>query len=113
MLFGHKNRLQVELGDLENEQEHLSSFLKLNLKVEFEASKGKFLFNSEKVSPQELQKIVTKFLHKRNLNGSHWASLEGSVVKINKFKSESKKPEKQHKKGSSSSSSSITQSWGL
>jgi hypothetical protein len=112
MLFGHKNKLQVDLGDLEEEQDRLSIFLKSNLDVDFVSSKGKLSSDSEKIEPQELQKLVTKFLHRRNLNSSHWVSLEGSVVKINRFKSEKKKPEKQHKK-TTSSSSSITQSWGL
>ena len=113
MLFGHKNKLEVDLGDLENEQEHLSGFLKSSTKVDFVSNKGKLSTDSEKIAPQELQRLVTKFVYRRNLNSSHWVSLEGSVVKINKFKSDSKKPEKQHKKSSSSSSSSITQSWGL
>ena len=113
MLLGHKNRLQVDLGDLENEQDHLSSFLKSNLKVDFVLNNGRLSPDSEKIAPQELQRLVTKFLYRRNLNSSHWVSLEGSIVKINKFKSENKKPEKQHKKSSSSSASSITQSWGL
>ncbi len=112
MLFGHKNKLQVDLGDLENEQDHLSSFLKSNLKVDFVLNKGKLSSDSEKIAPQDLQRIVTKFVYRRNLNSSHWVSLEGSLVKINKFKGDHKKPEKQHKK-STSSSSSITQSWGL
>jgi hypothetical protein len=112
VLFGRKNKLQVDLGDLENEIDNLSSFLKSNLNVDFVSGKGNLFSDSEKVAPQELQKIVTKFLHRRNLSSSHWASLEGSIVKINKFKIEKKKPEKQHKKNSSSASS-ITQSWGL
>jgi hypothetical protein len=113
MLFGHKNKLEVDLGDLENELEHLSSFLKSSAKVDFVSSKGRLSSDSEKIAPQELQKIVTKFIYRRNLNSSHWVSLDGNVVKINKFKSDSKKPEKQHKKSSPSSSTSITQSWGL
>ena len=91
MLFGHKNKLQVDLGDLENEQENLLGFLKSNLEVDFVSGKGKLSSDSEKVAPQELQKLVTKFLHRRNLNSSHWVSLEGSNLKINRFKIEKKK----------------------
>jgi hypothetical protein len=97
LLFGKpKNKLQVDLGDLQDEKEHLSSFLHSSLKVEATSSQNKLSVESEELSPQELQKAVNKFVYRRNLNGTHWVSLEGSVVKINKFKN-AKKPEKTRK----------------
>ncbi len=101
MVFGsHKNKLQVDLGDLQDEKEHLTSFLHSNLKVDATSSQNRLSVESEKLSPQELQRIVNKFVYRRNLNGTHWVSLEGSVVKINKFKN-AKKPEKNKKPGTS------------
>jgi hypothetical protein len=109
-LFGNKNKLHVDLGDLENEKDHLSEFLKTNLKVDVTADKNKVTVNSEKVPVADVQRVVTKFVYKRNLNASHFVSLDGNTVKIERFKG-AKKPEKDKKKGSGHQS--ITQSWGL
>ena len=70
------------------------------LKVEATTSQNRLSVESEKLSPQELQRVVNKFVYRRNLNGTHWVSLEGSVVKINRFKN-AKKPEKNKKPGTS------------
>lgn len=108
-LFGNKNKLQVDLGDLENENQHLCEFLKSNLKVEVTVEKNRVIVNSESLSQQELLHAATKFLYKRNLNGTHWVSMDGNTAKIQRFKG-SKKPEKDKK---ASAHQSITQSWGL
>ncbi len=98
MVFGnHKNKLQVDLGDLQGEKEHLSSFLHSSLNVDATSSQNRLSVESEKLSPQELQRVVNKFVYRRHLNGTHWVSLEGSVVKINKFEN-AKKPEKSQEK---------------
>ena len=114
LLFGHKNRrqieLQVDLGDLQNEKEHLSSFLQSNLKVSVAPVKNKLTVNSEKLSAQELQRVVTKFVYHRNFNNTHWVSIEGTTVKINRFKGTAKKTEK-HKKDTLHQTAA--QSWGL
>ena len=97
MVFGsHKSKLQIDLGDLQDQKEHLSSFLLATLKVEAASSQNKLALDSEKLSPQELQKVVNKFVYRQHLNGTHWVSIEGSVVKINKFKN-AKKPDKLNK----------------
>ena len=114
MLFGHKNRrqieLQVDLGDLQNEKEHLSSFLQSNLKVSVAPIENKLTVNSEKLSVQELQRVVTKFVYHCNFNSTHWVAIEGTTVKINRFKGVAKKKEK-HKKNTLHQTA--TQSWGL
>jgi hypothetical protein len=109
-LFGSKNKLQVDLGDLERETEHLTEFLKLHLKVDVDPKQNKVVVNSEKIPLQELQHVVTKFVYKRNLNASHFVSTDGNTVKIQRFKG-AKKPEKDTAKGKGHQS--ITQSWGL
>ena len=113
MLFGHKNKpqseLQVDLGDLQNEKENLTSFLLLHLKVSVSQVEDKLRVDSEKVSVQELQHIVTKFVYHRDLNSTHWVSVEGTTVKINRFNviEKKEKPEKEppHQ--------TAAQSWGL
>ena len=111
LLFKHKtNKLHVDLGDLSEEKQHLTEFLKSTLKVEVSSKEGKLELDSEKIQPQELQRVITKFVYKRNLNSTYWVSVEGSTAKINRFKG-AKKPEKDKKK--SSGHQTLTQSWGL
>jgi hypothetical protein len=110
LLFGHKNRLQLDLGDLQNEKEKLSSFLQSNLNVPLTSAKNMLIVNSEKVCAYEMQRIVTKYVYRHNLNSTHWVSVEGTTVKIKRFKGNEKKKEK-HKKNSLHQTP--TQSWGL
>ena len=115
LLFRHKNKsntqLQVDLGDLDNEKERLSSFLQSNLQVTVSSSQNnKLTVISENVSARELRRVVTKFVYHRNLNLTHWVSREGSTVKINRFKGTAKKKEK-HKK--EPPHQTAIQSWGL
>ena len=110
MLFGHKNRFQVDLGDLQNEKEHLASFLQSNLNVSVASAESKLVVDSEKLSVLELQQAVAKYIHRHNLSRTHWVSIQDKTVKINRFKGTDKKKEK-HKK--SSPHQSISQSWGI
>ena len=113
MLFGHKNKpqmeLKVDLGDLQNEKESLTSFLQLHLKVPVSQVQDRVAVNSEKVSVQELENVVNKFVYHRDLNGTHWVSVEGTTVKINRFKVTEKK-EKHEKEPPHQTAA---QSWGL
>jgi len=100
----------VDLGDLQSEKERLSSFLQLKLKVNVVPVGDKLSVKSEKLYAQELQRVVTKFVYHRSLNSTHWVSVEGSTVKINRFKGAAKKKEK-HKKDTLHQTA--IQSWGL
>jgi hypothetical protein len=86
------------LGDLQNEKEHLSRFLQSKLKVTVTPARNKLTVNSEKLSAQELHHVVTKFVYRRNFNTTHWVSIEGTTLKIKRFKRKAKKNEKQKKK---------------
>jgi hypothetical protein len=88
----------VDLGELENETENLSSFLRSKLKVDATSGNNKVLVDSENLSSKELKRMVNKFVYRRNLNNKYWVALESGVVKINKFK-RSEKKEKRKKKG--------------
>ena len=114
MFFRHKSKhqmgLQVDLGDLQNEKEHLSSFLQSNLKVSVVPVGNKLTVNSEKLFVHELQLAVTKFVYHRNLNITHWVSIEGTTVKINRFEHNIKKKEKPKK---NALHQTAAQSWGL
>ncbi len=102
--------LRVDLGDLQSEKERLSSFLQLKLKVNVVPVGDKLSVKSEKLYAQELQRVVTKFVYHRNLNSTHWVSVEGSTVKINRFKGAAKKKEKGKK---DTLHQTAIQSWGL
>jgi len=113
LLFGHKNKsqseLQVDLGDLQNEKENLTSFLQLHLKVSVSQVEDKLRVDSETVSLQELEHVVNKFVYHRDLNNTYWVSAEGSTVKINKLKviAKEENPEKE------SPHQTAAQSWML
>jgi hypothetical protein len=102
--------LQVGLGDLQNQKEHLTTFLQTHLKIVVSQDEDKLTVPSEKVSVQELQHVVTKFVYHQNLNSTHWVSVDGSTVKINRFKGADKKKEKSKKE---SPHQTAPQSWGL
>ena len=114
MPFRHKNKssikLQVDLGDLENEEERLSSFLQSTLQASIALAHNKLTVNSKNLSARELQRVVTKFIYHRDLNLTHWVSIEGVTVKMNRFKRAIKKKEK-HKKEAPHQTE--IQSWGL
>lgn len=111
LLFGHKNRLQIDLGDLQNEKESLSSFLHSNLTVSVNSGRDKLVLDSEEeLSVLELQRVVAKYVRRHNLSRTHWVSVEDKTVKINRFKGSEKKKEKHNK---SKPHQNITQSWGL
>jgi len=113
LVFGHENKLkmdlQVDLGDLQNEKERLTSFLQLHLKVSVSQVEDKLRVDSEKVSVQELEHVVTKFVYHRDLNGTHWVYVEGANVKINRFKG----IEKKAKHDKEPPHQTASQSWGL
>ena len=102
--------LRVDLGDLQGEKERLSSFLQLKLRVNVVPVGDKLSVESEKLYAQELQRVVTKFVYQRNLNSTHWVSVEGSTVKIKRFKGAAKKKEKRKK---DTLHQTAIQSWGL
>jgi hypothetical protein len=91
-----KKKLRVYFGELEDERESLPSFLRKTLKVEVTSHDNDVLVDSEELSPQELRRLVSKFVYHQRLNNRYWVSLEGDVVKIGRFK-EAKKSEKRKK----------------
>jgi hypothetical protein len=98
MPFGIKKALQVDLGEMHEEKDKLTSFLNSKLKVDFAYGQNKLTVESETVPPEDLERAVNKFVYHQNLNRTFFVSLEGRTVKINKFKN-AKKPEKKEKPG--------------
>jgi hypothetical protein len=97
MPFGIKRPLQVDLGEMHEEKDKLTSFLNAKLKTTFTYAQNHLTPSSDALPPEELERAVNKFVYHQNLNRVYFVSLEGHLVKINKFKN-AKKPEKKDKK---------------
>ncbi len=110
MLFKHKSVVKVDMADLDIEKENLANFLSSQFKLNSSITPKGLELNMEDVQTYSLAMKVKKFIYHKNLNTTHWVTVENNVVKINKFKSNTKKKEK-HKK--STPRQNITQSWGL
>ena len=98
MFWRGKRKLRVDLGELKDERETLSDFLHTRLKVDVTSNGNKVLVDSENLPPEELKRMVNKFVYHRNLMNKYWVALESNIVKINKFK-RSEEQEKRKKKG--------------
>jgi len=104
-----KKPLEVDLGGLEtDERELLSGFLRSNLKVNVALTSNKLSVNSEQLSPEELKRLVNKFVYHKNLNRKYWVALDGNVVSIHKFE-RVKKQEKRRRE--TTQPSTITHGW--
>ena len=96
MLFLRGNKkLKVDLGELKNECEALSSFLSSKLKTNVTSNDNKVFVDSNSSVSNELKRLVNKFVYRRHLNHKYWVALEGDVVKVNKFKLFEKKEKKE------------------
>jgi hypothetical protein len=113
LLFRHKNeppKLHVDLGDLENEKENMINYLQTHLKVTVSQSRRNLLVESENVTLPDLHHVAKKFVYSRGHGATHYVSIEGSTVRINRFKGGHGKKDKHSKE---SPSQSLTQTWGL
>ena len=52
--------------------------------------------NIDEVSTFALARLVTKFVYRKNLNGTHWVDVKNNVVKINRFKPQKKTKKNKH-----------------
>jgi len=101
--------LEVDLDGLEAlEKESLCSFLGSRLGVEVAQSGSKLSVDPERVSLEELRRLVNKFIYHRNLNRMYWVALEGEVVKV-KLLEKAKKHEKRRREATPPST--ITHGW--
>ena len=86
----------MDLGELKDECEPLSSFLGSKLEAEV-TSRGNTLFvYSDILSSSELKRLVNKFVYHKHLHHRYWVELEDDTVKVHKFK-HSKKIDEQKK----------------
>jgi hypothetical protein len=110
LLFKRKSTVKVDMADLDGEKENLANFLQSHFKFNSIITSHGLEVSMDDPSAVSLARMVTKFVYHKNLNSSHWVTVENNVVKISKFKGGAKKKEKHDK---SSPHQNITQSWGL
>ena len=108
VLFRRKNKLKVDLGELHDEMENLSSFLHSGLNVGVTPRGNELVVDSDKITSHELKRTVRKFVYHQHLNNTYWVSLKDSLVKINRFKDD-KRNKKRKKEGTTPSI--ITHGW--
>ncbi len=94
MLFGRKDKLQIDLGELTAEKTQLTTFLENLLKAPITPIENKLAIETQKTTPQDLQHAVTKFIYHHNLNNKYYTTINGNTIKINTFKGTTKKPTK-------------------
>ena len=110
MLFKHKSVVKVDMADLDSEKTSLQNFLQTHHKLNSSITSKGLELNMDDVTVISLASMVNKFVYHKNLNSTHWVTVENNVVKINKFKGSNKKKEKHQKE---SPHQTATQSWGL
>jgi len=101
----------VDLGELQDEVESLSNFLRSKLKVDVTSSGNKVYVDSESLSSKELKRFVTKFVYRRHLMNKYWVAQEKSVVKIKKFKRSKKKEKREKREEKGTPPSTVKHGW--
>jgi hypothetical protein len=96
LFFRHKNELKVDLGDLQAEQMALSDFLRIHFNVASSADYKGLKLDAKVVSLKELQRMVNKFVSRKNLSSTYWVILDKNSVKITRFDRTKKPKENKH-----------------
>ncbi len=109
MFLRHSKRFEVDLNGLEMvEKEAFVSFLGSRLGVKVVLSGSKVSVDPERVSLEELRRLLNKFIYHRNLNRTYWAALDGGVVKA-RLLDKAKKHEKRRREATPPST--ISHGW--
>ena len=95
-LFLFRKKFKVDLGELEEEKESLSNFLRTILDGNVISDDHSIFVDSEKFSVQELEKLVNKFIYRRHLNNKYWVALEHGAVKIHMLERKKDRKKKEH-----------------
>ncbi len=96
LLFKRKSFVKVDMADLDGEKENLATFLRSHSKLNSMITSKGLEINVEEVSVFALAELVKKFVYHKNLNSSHWVTVDGNVVKIQRFKHQKKSKVNKH-----------------
>ena len=75
----------------------LPGFLGSKIEAKVTSKGNKLFVYSDSLSPNELKRLVNKFVYHKNLNHQYWVELEGDDVKVNRFKHSDKKEKKERR----------------
>ena len=95
-MFKSKSPVKVEMNDLDSEKESLANFLRKHFKLNSSLNQQGLELNGADVSTYELLRMVNKFVNSKGLNRTHWANVEGNMVKINRFKQQKQEKRNRH-----------------
>jgi len=88
--------VKVDMADLDDQKENLANFLHSQFNLNSTVTPEGLKLNMDDVSSYALARKVTKFVYRKNLNSTHWVTVENNVVKINRFKHEKKTKKNKH-----------------
>jgi hypothetical protein len=88
--------VKVEMNDLDSQKESLANFLHKHFKLDSSLNEQGLELNGAVVSTYELLRMVNKFVNSKRLNSTHWVSVEGNAVKINRFRQQKKEKKNKH-----------------
>ncbi len=88
--------VKVDMADLDGEKENLANFLRSQFGLNSSITPEGLKLNMEDVSTYALARRVNKFVYRKNLNSTHWVTVENNVVKINRFKHQNKAKKNKH-----------------
>lgn len=91
-----QSHVKVEMNDLDSEKESLANFLHKHFKLNSSLNQQGLELNGADVSTYELLRMVNKFVNSKGLNRTHWATVEGNAVKLNRFKHQDKEKKNKH-----------------
>ncbi len=95
-MFRARRNLKVDLAELTDEKQLLLGFLRGSLGEGIVSENHNLLLDSEKLSAQDLSRLVNKFIYHRHLNNVYWVELDGNAVKIHRFKEKKSQKRKKH-----------------
>ena len=96
LLFKRKSVVKVCMADLEPDKQKLAEFLLSEFKLNSKLISEGLELNADEAPAYSLVRMVTKFLHHKNLNNKYWVSAETNALRIHKFKHEKKAKENKH-----------------
>ena len=88
--------VKVNMGDLDGEKENLANFLHSQFALNSKITSGGLALNMEEASTYTVARGVTKFVYRKNLNSTHWVTVENNVVKIKRFKNQKSAKNNKH-----------------
>lgn len=88
--------VKIDVGDLDSEKENLANFLHTQFQLNSSIIREGLKLNMDEAPTASLARMVNKFVYRKNLNSTHWVDVKNNVVKINRFKPQTKVKKNKH-----------------